>query len=89
MSLELIDARLKMTHETNAVLEALSRTSGRDRSELMRDVLHDWALNKIHEANVLAGLLKSQGLTGIEGGVSGNRRDSQGVDSLNTKKGAR
>ena len=79
MSLELIDARLKMTHETNAVLEALSRTTGLDRSELMRDVLHDWALKKIHEANVLASLLKSQGLTGIDGGISGNRRDSEGL----------
>ncbi len=82
MSLELIDARIKITHEADAVLEALSRTTGRDRSEIAREALDAWAKGKIHEANVLAGMLSTKGLTGIAGGVSGNRGDSEGASGI-------
>lgn len=78
MSLELVDFRTKISHETDAVLDMLQRTTGRDRSELAREVLHDWAMAKVHEANVLANLLASKGLTGIAGGIAGQMRDSQG-----------
>lgn len=47
MSLPLIDARIKITPETDAVLEAMSRDSGRDRSEIAREWLHGIALVKI------------------------------------------
>lgn len=43
MSLPLIDFRGKITHETDAVLEALHQACGRDRSEIVREVLADWA----------------------------------------------
>jgi len=78
MSLDLIDARIKITHEADAVLEALSRTTGRDRSEIAREALDAWAKSKIHEANVLASMLSTKGLTGIAGGISGSLRESEG-----------
>ena len=79
MSLELIDFRTKISHETDAVLDMLQRTTGQDRSELAREVLHAWAMKKVHEANVLANLFAAKGLTGIDGGTSGQMRDSQGI----------
>lgn len=75
MSAELKDFRGKITAETDAVLEAVNRTDGRDRSEIAREVLHQWAMSRIHEATILDRLLKAEGLTGIDGGVSGNRRE--------------
>lgn len=78
MSAPLKDFRGKVTLETDAVLEALNRSTGRDKSEIARDVLHRWASDQIHAASVMHQLLTAEGLPGIAGGVSGNRRDSQG-----------
>lgn len=64
MSLELKDFRGKITGETDCVLEAINRVSGRDRSEIVREILHKWALEKIHEHSVLSGLLAREGYTG-------------------------
>ena len=96
MSLPLIDFRGKITHEADAVLEALHMASGRDRSEIVRDVLHAWAESKIHEASLIDSRLKREGLRGIGGGASGNMRDDEGAqasgsDSLGgrTSRGAR
>jgi hypothetical protein len=78
MSLELVDFRTKISHETDAVLDMLQRTTGRDRSELAREVLHEWAMAKVHEANVLANLFAAKGLKGIAGGTSGQMRADEG-----------
>ena len=53
MSLPLVDFRGKITHETDAVLDALHHATGRDRSEIARDALHLWAELKIHEASLI------------------------------------
>jgi predicted DNA-binding protein len=78
MSLPLVDLRGKITHETDAVLDAMSKASGRDRSEIVREVLADWAAQKIHEASLLDMALRREGLRGITGGAAGSPRDSQG-----------
>ena len=78
MSLPLIDARIKITHESDAVLEAVHQATGRDRSEVARDVLHEWALLKIHEASLIDQRLKREGLRGIAGGPAGYVRDAEG-----------
>lgn len=67
MSLELVDARIKITQETDCVLDAIHIATGKDRSEIARAVLHEFALKHIHEANLLRQRLKSKGLTGNEG----------------------
>ena len=79
MSADLIDFRGKITAEIDAALEAVYRVSGRDRSEIARQVLAEWAAQRIHEAILLDQLLQREGLRGITGGVSGSQRESQGV----------
>lgn len=79
MALPLKDFRGKITAETDCVLEAMNRVTGRDRSEIARDVLHEWALQKLDEHNVLGRLLQAEGLAGSAEGARGNRRESQGA----------
>lgn len=67
MSLELVDARVKITQVTDCVLEAESRASGKDRSEIVREVLNAWAEKKVHESVLLNKLLDAKGLSGIVG----------------------
>lgn len=64
MSIELKDFRGKITAETDCVLEAINRVTGRDRSEIVREILHKWAVEKIHEHSVLGDLLVREGLSG-------------------------
>jgi hypothetical protein len=79
MSLPLVDFRGKITHETDAVLEALHQATGRDRSEIVRDVLADWADKKIHEASLIDQRLRREGLRGIAGGIAGHRGEDEGA----------
>ena len=61
MSLDLVNAgTLRVTHETDCVIEAEHRATGRDKSEIVREVLQAWANKKIHEASLLNDLLKSR-----------------------------
>lgn len=64
MGIELKDFRGKITPETDCVLEAINRVSGRDRSEIVREILHKWACEEIHKQMVLADLLAREGLSG-------------------------
>ncbi len=79
MSLPLVDFRCKLTHRTDAVLDALHMATGRDRSELAREALDLWAEMKIHEASLIDARLKREGGPGIAGGTAGSMRDSQGA----------
>lgn len=79
MSLLLIDFRGKITHETDAVLEAMHQATGRDRSEIVREVLHQWAEAKIHEASLIDQRLRREGLRGIVGGMAGKMGEDEGV----------
>ena len=69
MSPPLIDLRAKVTAEADAVLEAVHRSTGKDKSEVVRDVLHRWALQEIHAASVLQSILQREGLSGASGGA--------------------
>lgn len=69
MSLELKDFRGKITLEADAVLEALNRVNGKDKSEIVREILHAWACDRIKEATVLDKLLRAEGISGIGGGT--------------------
>jgi hypothetical protein len=73
MSEPLKDLRAKVTPETDAVLEAVARATGRDRSEIVREVLHDWALIEIGKASMVHKMLRAEGLPGIGEGIAGNR----------------
>ena len=82
MSADLRDFRGKVTVETDCVLEAINRASGRDKSEIAREVLHEWAMRQVHTHTILGSLLSAEGIAGSGGGGSGNRRESQGVPSI-------
>lgn len=62
MSMELIDARIKITELTDAVLDVEASMSGRDRSEIMRTWLHEISVRKQSEAILLCKTLTSKGL---------------------------
>jgi hypothetical protein len=69
--MDLRDLRAKVTVEADAALDAASQASGRDRSEIVRDVLHQWALAKIDEASLLLHRLEVEGIAGIGDGKRG------------------
>lgn len=73
MSEPLKDLRAKVTPETDAVLEAVARASGRDRSEIVREILHDWAIEEIDKASMVHKMLRAEGLPGIAERASGKR----------------
>jgi hypothetical protein len=79
MSAELHDYRGRITAETHCALEALSRATGKDQQEIVRGILHDWAVQQIHAASVMHRLLQAEGLSGITEGAAGNPRESQGT----------
>jgi predicted DNA-binding protein len=89
MSLPLVDFRGKLTHETDAVLEAMHQATGRDRSEIVREVLANWAEAKIHEASLIDQRLRREGLRGIDGGKSGKKREDEGASGSGYRAGRR
>lgn len=74
MSLPLIDLRAKVSVETDAVLEAVQRSTGRDKSEIVRDVLHKWAVQEIHASTLLLQIMRREGITAPDAGTSGNQQ---------------
>lgn len=64
MSIELKDLRTKITEQTDVWLEVETQASGRDRAEIVRDVLHEIALKKISEASLLCKKMREKGLSG-------------------------
>lgn len=78
MAAELHDVRAKVTSETWCAITSEVRASGKDQSQIVREVLHWWALQKIQKASVLARLLKSKGIDGaLEGALPPEFVDTQ------------
>ena len=71
MSIPLSDFRCKVTSEVDALLETIHRTTGRDKSEIARDVLHKWAVTEIHAAMLLHAQLADKGILRDYAGVPG------------------
>ena len=88
MSIELKDFRGRITPEADCALEAMSRASGKERQEIAREVLHEWALRQIHAASVMHRLLLAEGLKGIDGGIAGHAGASEGVQGNARRGGA-
>lgn len=74
MSNDLRDLRAKVTAEAWCALEAETQISGRDKSEIVREILHAWALEQMRKASVLDRLLQVEGMTGIAGERGGGSR---------------
>ena len=58
---EMIDFRTKVTERTAQVLEAVKRATGKDQAEIAREVLDNWAAERIHESNLIIRLTKREG----------------------------
>lgn len=74
MSEELRDLRAKITVQTDAVLDTLSKVRGVDRSEIVREVLHKFALEHIAISTLLDARLRSEGFPAADEGTSGRTR---------------
>lgn len=81
MSIPLVDLRAKITAETDAVLEAIHRSTGRDKSEVVRDVLHQWAAKEIHAASILHDILEREGIAAQLGDSRGQTRQQHDTGS--------
>lgn len=68
MAAELRDLRARITLESYCALEAEAQVSGRDRSEIVRDILHQWALEQMRKASVLDRMLQAEGAAGSQSG---------------------
>lgn len=72
--MDLRDARAKLTAPSDQMLEAVSRATGKDKSELIREIVHAWYLAKWKENQMINRLFK--GVEGIgaagEGGAIEN-----------------
>lgn len=79
MALELRDLRAKVSIETDIALEAVSRATGKEKAEVARTVLHDWALQRLSEARVLTRLLKGEGLRRAHEGEAGTTQGESGT----------
>jgi len=67
MSAELKDGRYRITALAWCYLEAEHRAGGGDQSEIVRKVMHEWALRKHRAAIEAQKLLASEGIAGNGG----------------------
>lgn len=79
MAAELKDLRTKITARTSAVLEALNRSTGRDKSEIAREILDKWAVEQIHSATLIDRMLMVEGEPGIGVAPGAPSGESQGI----------
>lgn len=74
MADELRDLRAKITVQTDAVLDAISRVRGVDRSEIAREILHKFALEHIAIGTLIDARLRAEGMDATDEGGSGRTR---------------
>lgn len=74
MTLPLKSFRLRITPETVVALEAEARGFCQDRAEIAREILHAWAVKRLHASNVAVARVLAEGLTGADEGTRGRRR---------------
>lgn len=67
MAAELKDFRGKITPEAWCFIEAQAQATGREHSEIVRDVLHTWASKQLDTAKVAARLLRREGIAWNDG----------------------
>jgi hypothetical protein len=79
MSLELIDLRAKITAETYCAIAAHARAHDVEKGEVVREILHGWAVKQIHGARMLASCLRAKGMTAAAEGIGGAATKADGL----------
>lgn len=71
---DLVDCRSKITVESDLMLEAISRSTGKDKSELVREILHSWFLSRWEEHEMIKRLFfnRTKGSDSASEGGPGN-----------------
>lgn len=72
MADELRDLRARINVAADVALDVESKRRGLDRSELVREILDQWAADKIHAAHALIAGLTAEGITAADEGGPGN-----------------
>ena len=75
MSDPLRDLRAKITTRTWCFLESESRATGKDISELVREILCEWSAVRLHAHIEANKLLVSEGELGSAEGIAGKVRE--------------
>lgn len=70
VGLDLKDLRAKLTPEAHCVLHAYAAAHDLDASEVVRDVMTEWARKQIHAATVMRAALIREGLQREDQGVT-------------------
>jgi len=68
LALELKDFRGKLTPESHAVVMAYAEAHGLDASEVVRDIVAEWARKQRHVAELTSRNLTREGITWDSGG---------------------
>lgn len=76
MAASLEDLRAKITARAHCALTAHARAHGIDKSEVVRDILDEWAARQIHGASMLARCLRAKGESAAAEGIGAA---SQGI----------
>lgn len=66
---DLRDLRAKVTSESDQMLEAVSRATGKDKSELVREIVHQWFVEKHREWQMIGRFFR--GREGSSGDAKG------------------
>lgn len=74
MAADYRSSHVKLTVEADAVVEAHARARDKDRTEIIRDVMHKWALEQIEIARLTEQRLRAEGVSGSSEGESGSER---------------
>ena len=71
MAAELRDYRGRISVLADIAIDAKAKATGRERQEIVREILDVWAEREVHAASLLHAALKAEGMSGSVCGVSG------------------
>lgn len=72
MAAELRDYRGRISVLADIAIDAEAKATGRERQEIVREILDGWAGQRLHALSLLQASLTAEGMPGIGGGVSGH-----------------
>ena len=70
---ELRDYRGRISVLADIAIDAKAKATGRERQEIVREILDAWAEQEVHHTSLLQAALIAEGLSGSAGGISGHQ----------------